>query len=657
MSTVYFEGPESATVSVLILTQREPHILDGCLSTLAHSLQKTSFEVLLLLNGAAPDVQEYVHTRVAGLRLFESSVNLGFSGGLNYLSRHARGEFLLLLNDDTTVSDGWIDNLVETAQRRDAAVVGSRILWPDGRLQEAGSLIWGDGSTWPLGRDADGQDPAYLFERQVDYVSFCSVLIRRSVWQAIGGLDTRYFPAYYEDVDFALAVRSLGGSIWYQPSSVVAHYESRATMPEFKSFLFKRNQHALVAKWGDALEEYPPPQSPPDAAALSYALDRSRRVDRRVLVVDDRIPAADMGSGFSRSFQMLLQLTNGGIAVDLYTTAGELDDPLKVGRVGVEVLESDKNLKTHLTGCRRYDCVIVSRPHNWPRVINHIRRFQPSAPVIYDAEALWHARLRSPLAHAPVTLRPALESDFREYLELEETIAREADHVVAICEAEAEFFASLRSGERTVTCMPPLPQAAEARRELGPSEPKQRRGVLFVAGWLAGGKSPNGDGLTWFARDVLPLVVDEVPWVRVLVTGGAVPPEIGALAGPNLAFLGYVSDLVAAHNATRVVIVPIRYGAGVKLKTMDALLNGVPVVSTTPGIEGVPLATGNEVDVTDDPTAFASAVTRLILDDEYWRQKRGALLRQHRYWMSLPVPSWADIVKAQMHKRDIKDAS
>ena len=116
-----------------------------------------------------------------------------------------------------------------------------------------------------------------------------------------------------------------------------------------------------------------------------------------------------------------------------------------------------------------------------------------------------------------------MESDFREYLELEETIAREADHVVAICEAEAEFFASLRPGERSVTCMPPLPQVAEAWTEVGPSELRQRRGVLFVAGWLAGAKSPNGDGLTWFARDVLPLVVDEVPWVRVLVTGGGGP--------------------------------------------------------------------------------------------------------------------------------------
>ena len=178
--------------------------------------------------------------------------------------------------------------------------------------------------------------------------------------------------------------------------------------------------------------------------------------------------------------------------------------------------------------------------------------------------------------------------------------------------------------------------------------------MFFVAGWLAGAKSPNGDGLTWFARDVLPFVVDQVPWVRVLVTGGGVPAEMDALAGPNLVFLGHVRDLAAAHNAARVVIVPIRYGAGVKLKTIDALLSGVPLVSTTAGIEGVPLARGDEVDVTDDPTTFASAVIRLLLEDEYWHQKREALLHLRRHWMSLPVPSWADIVQAQVRNRAVR---
>lgn len=643
-------------MSVLILTQREPNVLHDCLSTIAHSLQRTSYEVLLLLNGASPDVQDYVAQTVSGLRLFESSVNLGFSGGMNHLARHASGEFLLLLNDDTTVSDGWIDFLVDTARRRDAAVVGSRILWPDGRLQEAGSLIWGDGSTSPIGRDADGQDPTYLFERQVDYVSFCSVLIRRSTWHAVAGLDTRYFPAYYEDVDFALAVHGIDESVWYQPASVIAHHESRATAAEFKSFLFRRNQDALVAKWGSTLDEYPPP-APQDAMAFSYALDRSRRVEYSVLVVDDRIPAPDTGSGFSRAFQMLAQLTSGGCSVDLYTTAGQVDRPLKVGRIGVEVLDPSKSLKIHLTGSRRYDCVIVSRPHNWPKAIADIRRFQPYAALIYDAEALWHARLRSQLPHVLPTLTTAVEQDLHEYLELEKIIAREADHVVVISDTEGDFFTSARPGEPFVTCMPPLPRTAGGPMHGGLKTPKQRRGALFVAGWLAGAKSPNGDGLTWFARDVLPLVVEEVPWLRVLVTGGKVPPEIASLAGPNLAFLGHVSDLTAAHNAARVAVIPIRYGAGVKLKTIDALSNLVPIVTTSAGVEGVPLATGAEIDIADDAPGFAAALSRLLLDDDYWSQKRDALVRLNRHWAHLSVPSWTDIVRAQVCKRNIKVAS
>jgi hypothetical protein len=254
-------------------------------------------------------------------------------------------------------------------------------------------------------------------------------------------------------------------------------------------------------------------------------------------------------------------------------------------------------------------------------------------------------------------LRAAVEHDFREYLELEKTIAREADHVVAISEAEAEFFASARPSEQPVTYMPPLPHTKELPTGVALGPPGQRKGALFVAGWLAGAKSPNGDGLTWFARDVLPLVVDEVPWLRVLVTGGRVPADIASLAGPNLTFLGHVSDLTAAHNSARVAVVPIRYGAGVKLKTIDALLNAVPLVSTSVGVEGVPLVTGDEVEVADDAATFATAMSRLLLDDDYWTQKRAALVRLNDHWANLPVPSWPDIVRAQVRKRDVRAPS
>jgi glycosyltransferase involved in cell wall biosynthesis len=325
---------------------------------------------------------------------------------------------------------------------------------------------------------------------------------------------------------------------------------------------------------------------------------------------------------------------------------GARDDPLKVGRAGVEVLDPCKSIMAHLTAHRHYDCVIISRPHNWAKAIDAVRRFQPWAVVIYDAEALWHALLRAQLSYASENDKGAVEREFRRDRDLERAIARDADHIVAISEGEARFFAALRSDGRSVSWMPPLVHRAGSRDNLGPSDPRERRGVLFVAGWLAGANSPNADGLTWFAREILALVVAQIPWARVLVTGGGIPSELLCLGGPNLIFLGYVKDLVAAHNSARLAIAPVRYGAGVKQKTMDAMLSGLPLVSTSVGVEGVPLATGNEVDVADDPVTFAEAVCRLLRDDEYWRLKRGAVLGLHRYWAELSVPSWPEVVRA-----------
>ena len=305
------------TVSVLILTQRDPEVLHECLMSLSHTRQAVSSEILLLFNGATTEVRDYVKRYVVNCRSFESEVNLGFAGGHNYLTTKALGRYLVLLNDDTVVEGGWLDTLVDTIdRRRKCGIVGSRILFMDGRLQEAGSIIWEGGNTSPVGRYDDPMRPEYLFERQIDYISFCSVLIRRDVWDDVGGLSEEYFPAYYEDVDFVLSARSLGYETWYQPASVTRHHESRATNPTFKRFLFERNHKTLLKRKGALLTEFPGAPSD-DPSAIWWANERARGFPRHVLVIDDRIPDPSTGSGFSRAFETLVAIDGSGYAVSL----------------------------------------------------------------------------------------------------------------------------------------------------------------------------------------------------------------------------------------------------------------------------------------------------------------------------------------------------
>jgi GT2 family glycosyltransferase len=625
-------------VTVMILSRRAPQMLSECLMSILRSRQNTPYEVLLLLNGADPEAQTYIETANLNIRWFTSDVNLGFQAGHNFLARHALGQDFLLLNDDAVVEDHWIDHLVDTLDRhQDCAIVGSRILFPDGRLQEAGSIIWSDATTAPVGRGADGSEPEYLYERQVDYVSFCSALIRREFWETAEGLDPRYFPAYYEDADLALVAAQRGLTVWYQPESAIRHHESQSASTDFKSFLFGRNRAQFAAKWGEQLGEFPAP-NPHKPAAIRFAREKSRKFPPHVLVVDDRIPDPGAGSGYSRQLSMLQELAGAGLAVSLYTTAGVPGDPLEVGRFGVEVLDPTTRLTAHLTSGRRYDAAMISRPHNWANWAKDIRRFQPQAKLVYDAEALWHFRLRGQ-RELGLGWVEGLHKEIEYFEDLERRIASEADQVVAISAQEAQFFADSGAGDR-VSLAPPIDPSAV----LGGPGPQVRRGALFVSGWAAGAQSPNGDALRWLVGEVVPLVVAELPWFELTVSGGDVPTELLALAGPNVRFSGHLEDLAQAHYSTRLAVVPVRFGAGVKIKAVLALQYGTPVVSTSHGILGVPLHDGSEVDVADDPADFAAAIVRLMCDDAYWIQKRENVVRVSNLWAELASPNWHEIL-------------
>jgi len=199
-------------------------------------------------------------TRLASrddIRYLRNPKNLGFVGSCNRGAQAAQGEFILFLNNDTVVLEGWLDHLVQTfADVPDAGLVGSKLLYPDGRLQEAGGIVWADASGWNWGRLADPSAPEFNFMRDVDYCSGASLLIRRRLFTDLGGFDERYAPAYYEDTDLAFAVRAQGLRVLYQPLSRVVHYEGISAGTDLTSGMKAyqvRNRERFQEKWGTAL--------------------------------------------------------------------------------------------------------------------------------------------------------------------------------------------------------------------------------------------------------------------------------------------------------------------------------------------------------------------------------------------------------------------
>ena len=351
----------------------------------------------------------------------------------------------------------------------------------------------------------------------------------------------------------------------------------------------------------------------------------------RVLLVEDRIPDASLGSGYPRMIDTIAELQRVvGAHVSLFPTFGINDGERDHLPSGVQLIDQplEDHLATLQTVGSRYSAVLISRPHNYDRVADVFRRFLPGVPVIYDAEALYFRRLERQADLATNATRERLLADARAMRTLEESIAAEADVVVCISADEAELLNS--KSRRPVVVNEPL----LARATFSDAGFLDRSSVGFVAGWSAGANSPNADGLRWFARHVWPLVLARVPGVKLLVTGDDPPQEVLRFACESIQFVGRVSDLEEFYRGLRVAIVPIRYGSGVKLKAVEALQFGVPTVATTIGAESIPSDVEGVLPVTDGVEAFAERVAELLNDEGAWKEQSELLAEQGQRWNS-----------------------
>lgn len=627
-------------------------MLRGCLASIADSIDATRvpYEVLVVFQQTVRRGVESFLSDINGVRPLFARVNLGFGGGNNYAARYAQGKYLVFLNDDTVTQRGWLEALVAVAERDEMiGAVASRILFLDGRLQEAGAIVWSDGSCYPLGRGQAIGSLAYTYARDVEHASANGMLMQRSAFERARGFDDQFFPAYYEDVDLCLTLRHrLGARVVYEPRSVIYHYESATANrdPDFRSFLFERHRRLFCKKWERELAYYPAAE-PESALAVERAVLRARGNPARILVLDDRVPHIGLGSGFGRTQDMLNELSAAGYAIDFVPTNHRYAPPENaLGHLGIDIVEEP--LWDHLARPeKRYDLVIISRPHNFSAYYRAIRGAMPHTPVIYDAEALYHRRL---FLQARLDLDSArldgLLKQAEDMQDEEIEIVRSADLVVAISDTEVDWLKSVNQ-HAPVTFMRPL----ASNIQMQPMNLVQRVGAVFVAGWLAGEQSPNVGALQWYAKYVLPLIREALPGFVTYVSGANPPLSVQCLESRDLALMGFVESIESLYLSARVAIAPLLAGAGVKIKTIEAMQYGLPVVATSVGAEGLALADQVDIDIADDPKEFAARVIAIATDDDLWRRRRARIEKTIALWESERV-DWSEVASKILQKHE-----
>jgi O-antigen biosynthesis protein len=263
------ERPETVpttTVSIVIPCYNKLAFTRACFRAVQETLPSNVRTQVVVVDDASTDATSQVLHDLAAhedaLKIVSNSTNMGFIRSCNRGAEVADGELLVFLNNDTVPLAGWLDAIVDLFRDRpDAGAVGGKLLYPDGRLQEAGCVVFSDASAVNVGRgEYDSDTPMFNFVREVDYCSGALLATPRTLFVTSGGFDTRYAPAYYEDADYCFGVRGHGYRVYYQPRSVIVHREGVSSGTDLSSGVkrYQRlNQAKFASKWAAALAQQP----------------------------------------------------------------------------------------------------------------------------------------------------------------------------------------------------------------------------------------------------------------------------------------------------------------------------------------------------------------------------------------------------------------
>ncbi len=611
-------------VSIVIPVYNQFKHTYHCLESLARLTDKNSFEIIVI-DDCSDDETQTAIKNIDGITYHRQPQNGGFIESCNTGADLAQGKYLLLLNNDTEVLNGWLDELVLTFENQPhAGLVGSQLLYPDGRLQEAGGIIFSDASGWNYGRLDSPDAPEYQHLRETSYISGASVMITTDLFKQLGYFDQRYKPAYYEDTDLAFAVRKAGYKVFYQPHSRIIHFEGVSSGTDLTSGTKKYqviNQEKFAEKWQDELKNQPVPESDIESA-------RFQNKSPRVLIFDACTPTPDQDSGSLRMMNLIKIFKHLGYQVSFVpeNMAHFENYTQDLQRLGVECVFAPKYatpLQYLKAKGHYFQTIILSRYYVAEPLMPMIRSYCPEARIWFDTVDLHYLR-EARMAELDSNISAVKAANQTKDKEL--AVAQNCDLTLVVSPYEQTVLAK-ENPDLNVAVLSNIHEIYGGHQGFADSQD-----IMFIGGYQ---HTPNVDGILWFVDEIFPQILATIPDLKLHIIGSKAPEKVINLGQhPNIVFHGFVENIEPLMRNIRIAVAPLRFGAGVKGKVNMSMSYGQPVVGTTVAVEGMYTQHGHDVLMADKADDFAAAVIRLYQESSLWSQISTGGLENVQKWFS-----------------------